>query len=89
MTSASSTTKPWSSAAVRHGTSPTAQSTSTIAAAGAADEVVVVVADPRLVAGHRARRLDAADQPGVGEGAQRVVDGLVGDVGEVLDGRPR
>ena len=31
-------------------------------AAGPADDVVVVVADPRLVAGDRARRLDAPDQ---------------------------
>ena len=43
---------------------PTAQSTSAIVAARPADDVVVVVPDPRLVARHRARRLDPADQPG-------------------------
>ena len=57
-------------------------------AAGAADEVVVVVADPALVAGDRARRLDAPDQAGVGERPQRVVDGLVGDLGQVLRTAP-
>src|SRR3954451_7101353 len=46
-------------------------------AARPADEVVVVVAAPRLVARHRAARLDPAHQPGVGQGAQHVVDGLV------------
>jgi len=42
-----------------------------------ADDVVVVVADPRLVPGNRASRLDAAQQSGLREGAQRVVDRLV------------
>ena len=41
--------------------------------------MVVVVADPGLVAGGRAGRLDAPDQAGVGERAQHVVDRLVGD----------
>ena len=58
-------------------------------AARAADEVVVVVADARLVAGHGAGRLDPADQPGVGERAQRVVDGLVGHARAACCGRPR
>ena len=50
----------------------------------AADEVVVVVADPRLVARHGARRLDPPHQPGVGEGTQDVVDRLVRHVAGVL-----
>ena len=83
MTSASSIAKPWSSDAVRQGVSPTAQSTSAIDAARPAHDVVVVVADPRLVAGHRAGRLDAPYQTGGGQRAQHVVDGLVGHLAEV------
>jgi hypothetical protein len=45
--------------------------------------VVVVVADAGLVAGHRAGRLDAPQQPGVGQGAQHVVDGLRGHGAEL------
>ena len=56
-------------------------------AARPADHVVVVVADPGLVARHRARRLEAADQAHVGQRAQHVVDGLVGHVaGVAADG---
>ena len=39
-------------------------------AAGAADEVVVVVADPQLVAGGGAGRLDPADEASLGQGAR-------------------
>ena len=46
-------------------------------AARAADRVVVVVADPALVPRHLAQWLDLADQPGVGEHLEHVVDGLV------------
>ena len=70
-------TKPPFSEAVRHGAAPTEQSTSAMVP-GPAHDVVVVVPDPRLVARHRAGRLDPADQPGRGEGPQHVVDGLVG-----------
>src|SRR5690606_1480731 len=41
-------------------------------AARPADDVVVVVTDPRLVASHRAGRLDAAHQPRHGKRAQDV-----------------
>ena len=84
MTSASSIAKPWSSDAVRQGAVPTAQSTSAIDTARPAHDVVVVVADPRLVAGHGTRRLDAPHQTRGGQRAQHVVDGLVGDLAEVL-----
>lgn len=46
------------------------------APAVAADEVVVVVADPVLEPGRGARRLDPADETGFGEGAEGVVDRL-------------
>ena len=82
MTSASSISKPASSDAVRQGVVADGAVDVGDGAAGAADEVVVVVADPRLVAGHRAGRLDAPDQPGVGERAQHVVDGLVRHLAE-------
>src|SRR4051794_7479694 len=49
------------------------------ATAAAADEVVVVVVDPVLVAGRRPGRLDPADESLVGQRAQRVVDRLPGD----------
>ena len=44
--------------------------------------MVVIVADPRLVPGDRARRLDAPDQPGGGQRGQDVIDGLSGDIGQ-------
>src|SRR5690606_6928693 len=52
--------------------------------AGATNEVVVVVVDPILVAGGGTGRLDAPDQPLLGERAQGVVHRLAGyrpDVG--------
>ncbi len=60
-----------------------AQSTSAIAPQSAAHDVVVVVAHPRLVARDRPCRLDPAYEPGVGEGAEDVVDRLVGHLAEV------
>ena len=48
-------------------------------AAGAADEVVVVVADAVLVAGRRAGRLDAPEEAVVGEDGEGVVDRLARD----------
>ncbi len=47
--------------------------------AGPTDEVVMVVPDSPLIPGHRARRLDAAQQPDLGESVERVVDGLMRD----------
>src|SRR5688500_10781460 len=47
-------------------------------AAAAADDVVVVVADPELVAGHRPGGLDPAHEPRLGQRTEHVVDGLVG-----------
>ena len=61
---------------------PAAQSTSAIAA----DDVVMVVADPGLVAGHRARWLDPPQQAGLGQRPQHVVDGLGRHLAEVLAG---
>jgi hypothetical protein len=49
----------------------------------AADDVVVVVPHPRLVASHRAGGLEAPDEASGGQRAQHVVDGLMGDVREV------
>ncbi len=49
--------------------------------------MVVIVADPRLVPGDRARRLDAPDEPGGSQRGQDVVDGLTGDIGQ--DGADR
>ena len=48
-------------------------------AAGSADEVVVVVADPVLVAGRRPGRLDAPEEALVGEDAEGVVHRLARD----------
>ena len=42
-------------------------------------EVVMIVPDPGLVAGHRACRLKTAEKSGTGERAQHVVDRLVRD----------
>ena len=47
-----------------------------------ADDVVVVVADPRLVASDGAGRLDAPHQTHGGQGVQHVVDGLAGHLGQ-------
>ena len=44
--------------------------------------MVVVVADPGFVAGHRTRGLDAPHQSGAGQGCQNVVDSLPGDLGQ-------
>ena len=51
---------------------------------GTADDVVVVVTDPGLVSRHRAGRLDVPHESGVAERPQAVVDGLVGDLAEVV-----
>ena len=48
-----------------------------------ADQVVVVVADPTLVATCRARRLDAANQVLVDQNAERVIDRLPRDGAEL------
>src|SRR5215212_3670530 len=53
-----------------------------------ADDVVVVVADPRLVAGYRSGGLDAAEEPRIRERPQHVVDRLVRDGAEVPTGCP-
>src|SRR5437867_9145571 len=50
--------------------------------ARSAHHMVVVVADPRLVARDRSGRLDPPEQAGVGERAQYVVYGLVGHLGQ-------
>jgi serine phosphatase RsbU (regulator of sigma subunit) len=55
-------------------------------AAVPAHQVVVVVTDPRLVASHRARRLDAPSQAGGRERTQHVVDRLVRHVADLLTG---
>ena len=81
VTSATRTTKPWSSDGVRQGASPTTQSTSVDRAALGADQVVVVVAGPQLEQPGVAGRLDPPDQPGVGEVAEGVVDRLQAGAG--------
>ncbi len=53
-------------------------------AAGATDEVVVVVIDPVLVTGRRARRLDTPDEAIAGQHAQGVVNRLTGDRSDVI-----
>ena len=58
-------------------------------AARAAHQVVMVVADPRLVARYGARRVDAPDEAGAGQRLQPVVDGLLGDLTEVARERRR
>ena len=83
MTSASSISKPLSSDAVQARRLADRAVDVGDGAAGAAHHVVVVVADPRLVARHRARRLDPADQPCGRQRVQRVVDGLVRDIGQI------
>ena len=52
-------------------------------AAAPADQVVVVVADPVLVASCRASRLDPADQVLVDQDAERVIDRLPRDRAEL------
>ena len=84
MTSASSIAKPWSSDAVRHGVVADGAVDIGDGTARAAHDVVVVVADPRLVAGHGAGRLDAPHQARGGQRTQHVVDGLVGHLAEIL-----
>lgn len=49
-----------------------------------ADDVVVVVPDPRLVARNGARRLETPHQTRGSQRAQHVVDGLVGHLTEIL-----
>lgn len=46
------------------------------------DRVVVVVSDPRLVARYGTRWLDTTDETRIGQRAQYVVDGLVGNLAE-------
>src|SRR6478735_11674061 len=53
----------------------------------AADDVVVVVTDPRLVPCHRARGLDTSHKSGGREGPADVVHRLVRDVAEVSPDR--
>ncbi len=50
--------------------------------AGPADKVVVIVADPRLIASDGTRRLDPPHQTHVGQSMQHVVHGLPGDFGQ-------
>lgn len=57
-------------------------------AAGPAYDVVMVVPDPRLIAGHGPRRLDTAYEAGGGQRAKDVVDGLMRDVGETFTNDP-
>nr|BFE85543.1 hypothetical protein GCM10020093_081440 [Planobispora longispora] len=51
-------------------------------AAPAADEMVMVVTDPGLVAGGTARRFDPAEKPSAVQRVQRLVDGLQGDLAD-------
>ena len=44
--------------------------------------MMVVIADSRLVAGDRPRRLDTAEQSGIGQCRQNVVDGLSRHLGK-------
>jgi hypothetical protein len=44
-----------------------------------AHQVVMVVPDPPLVPCNRTGRLDAAEEPDLGEGVERIVDGLMRD----------
>jgi len=87
VTSASSTANPRGSArGVRHGAFGAVDVDG--GAASAADEVVVVVADPRLVASRMAGRLDAPREAGEGERGEHVVHRLHRHRTEPLDGRP-
>ena len=84
MTSASSSTKPSEAVVVGGGQAGRLADGAVDVGddpAGSADDVVVVVADARLVARHRAGRLDAAHQTGGGERVEDVVDRLAGDIG--------
>jgi len=62
--------------ASRHGADPVAQSMSPTSLHRRAYDVVVVVAHASLETGGGAGRLDPADEPSLGEGAENVVDGL-------------
>ena len=84
MTSASSIAKPWSSDAVKQGAVADGAIDVGDDAARPAHDVVMVVADPRLVARHGARRVDAPHQARVGQRPQHVVHGLLGHLAEVL-----
>src|SRR4051812_2505491 len=53
-------------------------------AAGAADDVMVVVADARLVEGGAAAGLVSPEQPGAGQHVEDVVDGLRGERPDAL-----
>ena len=55
-------------------------------AAAAADNVMVVVSHPRLIASRMAGRLDASDEPRLLQDVQIVVHGLGGERAEPLAG---
>lgn len=78
MTSASSIAKPWLSAAVRQGASPTAQSTSTTTPQVRHTRWWWFVASAQLVTGAGSGGLDASHDAGLGEGVETVVDRLAG-----------
>ncbi len=84
MTSASSMVKPLSSEATRQGAVADGAVDVGDDAARSTDHVVVVVADAGLVARHRTGGLDASNQTGGAQRVERVVDGLVRHLGQVL-----
>lgn len=55
--------------------------------AGSTHEMMVVVSDAPLVEGNRPGRLNAPHKPDLGESVERVVHGLMGDLGEALPDR--
>jgi len=83
MTCASSIEKPWSSAAVRQGASPTAVDVGDDAARPAYD-VVVVVPHASLEPGRVAVRFDAAYESRRGERTDSLVHGLQGDMSQAI-----
>lgn len=62
-------------------------------ATGAADDVVMVVPNPRLVPSDRAGGLDVANQTGAGEGPKNVINRLMRNIRQIgahgLDDRVR
>ena len=51
-----------------------------------ANQMVVVIADPRLIEGRGVRGLDAPYQPRLQQGMQVIIHGLVGEAAQVFPG---
>ena len=79
MISASSTTKPCPAEGSKQGGRADRAVHIRGRSAAAADDVMVVIADPRLIAARMAGRLDSSDKPRLLQNVQVVIHGLGGE----------